>query len=197
MNPDLFYRRIAKITALSPYDRYARLSQFHTELVICYLDLVRSMSGKDAFQTGTDGRTVGQVVAHIAEWERFTIQAAGEMVSGVQCPQIMNLCGYVEADGSAKSFDSVDQFSAYQMHKYADRPWSEIKDIALHTATALHGLFTQPALLSPDTIQRTKKVEWRLPTGLKLNLPVGWYLWMTAIEREVVSHAEDLGWPAA
>lgn len=194
MQADIFYQNIVKIAARSPYDRYALLAEFHTELVTRYLGFIRAMKSQDAAQIGANGRAIGQVVGHIAEWERFTILAAGEVVAGVAWPQIMDLAGYREPDGQALDFASVDEFNAYIAAKQAHWSWDSIRDLALHTAMALHTLFTQPALLSPDTLEQTRKFTWRLPNGLKLTVPVGWYLWMVSIEHEVVEHAADLGW---
>jgi hypothetical protein len=194
MEADLFYQRIVKIAARSPYDRYALLAEFHTELVSHYLNLVRSMTAQEAGRTGVDGRTIGQVVGHIAEWERYIILAAGEMIAGVEWPQIMELSGYQTPDGQLHHFSSEEEFNAYQAARQADQPWEMIRDLALHTALALHTMFSQPALLSPDTLEQTRKYTWRLPNGLKLTIPVGWYLWMVSIEHEVVDHAADLGW---
>ena len=104
MEADLFYQRIVKIAARSPYDRYALLAEFHTELISRYLSLIRSMPPQAAGRIGVDGRTIAQVVGHIAEWERYTILAAGEMIAGVEWPQIMSLSGYQEPDGQIHSF---------------------------------------------------------------------------------------------
>jgi hypothetical protein len=52
------------------------------------------------------GLTIAQVVGHIAEWERFTILAAGEIMAGVQWPRIMTLSGYVEPDGRGQDFSA-------------------------------------------------------------------------------------------
>jgi hypothetical protein len=190
---DLFYQRIVKIAAQSPYDRYGLLAEFHTELVSRYLNLVRSITAEEAKQSCADGRTVAQVVGHIAEWERFTILAAAEMIIGVQWPQMMDMAGYREADGQRHNFAGEVEFNAYQAAKHAQWSWAMIQEMALHTAVALHALFTQPALLSPDTLEQTRKHTWNLPNGLKLTIPVGWYLWMISIEHEAVEHAADLG----
>lgn len=193
MKADLFYQRIVKIAAQSPYDRYGLLAEFHTELVSRYLNLIRPMTANEARQICADGRTVGQIVGHIAEWDRFTILAAGEMVVGIQWPQIMYLSGYREADGQVRNFANVDEFNAYQAAKHAQWPWETIQQLALHTALAVHAMFTQPALLSPDTLEQTQKYTWYLPNGLKLAIPVGWYVWMVSLEHEAVEHAADLG----
>lgn len=191
-NSDYFYQQIAKLAALSPYDRYARLGRFHTDLVLRYLDIIRSLDASDAGQIGSNEQPIGQIIAEVAEWERFTIIAAGEMICGVQWPQIMTLSGYVDDNDQPRGFNNEADFKLYLHQKYLSSSWAEIRELALHTATALHTLFTQPTLLSPDTLQKTKKHEWRLPNGLKLTLPVGWYLWMATIEREAITYAEEL-----
>jgi len=194
MNPDHFYQQIAKLAALSPYDRYARLGRFHTDLVLRYLDVIRPLDAEEAGEVSSSGRPISQIIAEVAEWERFTIAAAGEIICGVQWPQMMNLAGYLDSEGQPRCFDSVDNFKSYLQTKYLSSSWAEIRDLALHTATALHTLFTQPTLLSPDTLQKTRKHEWLLPNGLKVTLPVGWYLWMTTIEREATTYATELNW---
>ncbi|MCB0211910.1 MAG: hypothetical protein KDJ52_21395 [Anaerolineae bacterium] len=192
MNPDHFYQHITKLATLSPYDRYARLGKFHTDLVIQYLDVIRSVNKIDVQQLGANNQSICQTIAEIAEWERFTIFAAGELISGVPWPQMMNLSGYIDGDTQSRTFADKDDFRAYVREKFTGCPWAEIRDLALHTATAIHTLFTHPTLLSPDTLEKTKKQAWPLPNGLKISLPVGWYLWMTAVEREALAYATEL-----
>lgn len=194
MNSDHFYQRIVKIAAQPSYPRYEILAEFHTDVVMRYLNTVQIMTQRQAQQTGSDGRTIGQIVGHIAEWERFTILAAGELAAGLEWPRLMDLEGYLETDGREMDFSSVNNFNAYQMAKQANWPWERIQDLAIHTATALHTLFTHPTILSPDSLERTRGYEWRLPTGIKVSVPVGWYLWMVTLEHEAISHAADLGW---
>jgi hypothetical protein len=145
-------------------------------------------------QSGADGRSVAQVVGHIAEWERYVIFATAEIVNGIKWPRIMTFTGFLDTDGQELSFDSTDAFNAHHAAKHATRPWEQIQELAIHTATALHTIFTQPAILSPDSLQRTNDYKWRLPSGITLTMPVGWYLWMISIEHEAVDHASDLGW---
>lgn len=192
MKTDAFYQRIVKIATQPVYDRYGLLANFHTEIVMRYLDTVQEITKQDAMEVSTDGRTLGQIVGHIAEWERFTISAAAEMMVGVEWPRIMDLAGYMEPDGQLHDFSSVDEFNAYQAAKHATWSWKSIQDRAIYTATALHTLFTQPTLLSPDRLEQTRSYQWRLPNGLRLSVPVGWYLWMVSLEHEAVAHNADL-----
>jgi hypothetical protein len=189
-----FYQRIVEIAAQPPHERHMLLSSLHAEVVAGYLDAIRAITPQDAMRVSSDGRTIAQVVGHIAEWERWTIVATGEMIAGVQWPRIMTALGYVELDGRAQDFVSVDAFNAYQAAKHAAWPWEQIRDLAIHMATTLHTLFTQPVLLTPDRLEQTRVYEWHLPNGVSLAMPVGWYLWMVSIEHEAVDHAADLGW---
>ena len=188
-----FYQRIVEIATQLPHERHALLTRLHTDVVTRYLDAVRAISRQDAARGSSDGRTIAQVVGHIAEWERFTILAAGEMIAGVEWPRIMTMSGYVEPDGRAQDFASVDAFNACQATKHAAWPWERIRDLAVHTATALHALFTEPALLPPERLEQTRACEWHLPNGVTLAVPAGWYLWMVSIKHEAVEHAADLG----
>jgi len=122
MKADAFYQRIVAIAAQSPAERRLSLIHLHTDVVIPYLDAVRAMTAQDATCVSSDGRTLAQVVGHIAEWERFTILAVGEIIAGVRWPQIMNLSGYVEPEGQVRGFASIDAFNAYQAAKHA--AWS-------------------------------------------------------------------------
>ena len=194
MQATIFYKRIVKIATLPPYDRYGLLAELHTEVAMRYINTIRRMAEQEAYQLTNNGRTVSQVVGYIAEWERFTILATGEMIAGVQWPRIMNLAGYLEPNGQSRDFDSVDEFKAYQAAKHAAWSWKETQELAIHTATALIAIFTQPAILSPDILQQTRNYEWRLPNGLKLTIPVGWYLWIVCLEHETITHAAELGW---
>jgi hypothetical protein len=194
MRADEFYQELIKICAQPPYNRYGRLAELHTEIVMRYLSTLRTMTRKQARQSGADGRTIAQVVGHIAEWERYVIFATAEIVNGIKWPRIMTFTGFLDTDGQELSFDSTDAFNAHHAAKHATQPWEEIQELAIHTATALHTIFTQPAILSPDSLQRTNDYKWRLPSGITLTVPVGWYLWLVSIEHEAVDHAKDLGW---
>ena len=194
MKREAFYQQIVEIAAQPPHERHTLLAQLHNEVVTRYLDTVWAITQQDARGVSSDGRTIAQVVGHIAEWERFAILAAGEMIAGLQWPRIMTNSGYLEPDGRALDFASDDAFNAYQATKHASWPWEQIRELAIHTATSLHALFTQTALLSPDRLEQTRGYDWHLAKGTSLVVPCGWYIWTVSIEHEAVEHAADLGW---
>ena len=73
MKAEVFYHKIVAIAAQSPAERRLSLVGLHTDVITPYLNAVRAMTAQDAARVSSDGRTLGQVVGHIAEWERFTI----------------------------------------------------------------------------------------------------------------------------
>jgi hypothetical protein len=192
MKAEAFYHKMVGIAAQSPTERHLSLTRLHTEVITPYLNAVRTMTAQDAARVSSDGRTLGQVVGHIAEWERFTILAVGEIISGVRWPQIMSMSGYVELDGQVREFISVDAFNAYQAAKHAAWSWVKIQNLAIQTATTLQVLFAHPSLVSWERLEQAKVHNWRLPNEMSLTMSCGWYLWMVALEHEVVEHAGDL-----
>lgn len=193
MKAEVFYQKILAIAAQSPADRRISLVSLHTEVVTPYLKAVRAMTAQDALRVSSDNRTLGQVVGHIAEWERFSILAVGEIITGVRWPQIMNLSGYVAPDGQVCEFTSVDAFNDYQAARHAACSWEQIRDLAIQTAVILQILFAHPALVSWEGLEQTKAYRWPLPNEMSVTVSCGWYLWMVTLEHEAVEHALDLG----
>jgi hypothetical protein len=190
---DDFYQDLAVIADQPPAERHCRLTALHTEVVTQYRDTVQTIAPSGAARVTSSGRTVAQVVGHIAEWERYTIQAVGEVISGVEWPRLMSHSGYVEPDGSVHGFVTDDAFNAYQARKHATPSWKEIRHLALTTATVIHGLFTATNFLPAERLEQTSRWDhYRLPTGTTLRIPCGWFLWMITIEHEAVEHTTDL-----
>lgn len=195
MKAEIFYPQIVTIAAQSPAERRLSLLDLHGEVSTAYLKAVRTLTRQDAARLSSDGRTLGQVVGHIAEWERFTILAAGEIISGVHWPRIMDLCGYVELDGQARDFAGVDAFNEYQAKKQAAWSWEHIQAQAIQMAVTLRALFANPSLLPWEHLEQTGEFAWQLPDQTVLTMPCAWYLWMVSLEHEAVEHAVDLGIP--
>jgi hypothetical protein len=193
MKAEIFYHKIVAIAAQPPAERRNSLVGLHTEVVTPYLNAVRAMTAQDAGRVSSDNRTLGQVVGHIAEWERFSILAVGEIITGVRWPQIMNLSGYVEPDGQVCEFSSIDAFNDYQASKHAAWSWEQIQNLAIQTAAILQILFAHPSLVSWERLEQTKAYRWQLPNEMSVMVSCGWYLWMVTLEHEAVEHALDLG----
>ena len=193
MKPDVFYEQMLERSTESPEIRYEQLTILHRQILVAYLTALQAINASSAACTTSDGRTVSQVVAHIAEWERFTLQAIGEMIAGVKWPQIMTLSGYLEPEGQICDFSSVDEFNAYQAAKYLHQPWEQVRAHAERTAKTLSEAFTSGNLLPPDLLEDTREFAWRLAIGKTITLGCGWYLWMVSLAHESVDHADDLG----
>jgi hypothetical protein len=193
MKAEIFYQKIVAIAAQSPAERRLSLIGLHADVVIPYINAVRVITAQDAVHISSDGRTLGQVVGHIAEWERFTVLAVGEIITGVRWPQIMAMSGYVEPDGQVREFTSVDAFNDYQANKHAAWSWVQIQELAIQTAAALQVLFAHPSLVSWERLEQTQAYCWRLPNEMSVTVSCGWYLWMVTLEHEAVEHAVDLG----
>ena len=192
MQSDAFY---AKVLAISnqPADRRVKgMNHLHQECMEVYLQALQKIDDSRAAETGADGRSLTQIVAHIAEWDRYTTLAIGEIIAGILEPQIMNLKGFIEPDGRILSFKNVDDFNAYQAKKYKNASWPEVKELAIRMAVALQGIFSQPAILPYDLLEKTSPYRWRLAGGSLISLPVAWFLWIVTLEHEVVEHAVDL-----
>lgn len=194
MEAALFYPRVATILELPPPERHQQLLILHDGILAGYLQLVGGMTLQFAQRIGRDGRTLAQIVGHIAEWERYTILAAAELVCGATWPRIMQYSGYLETDGRELNFTNEEEFNAYQAAKHAAMPWEQIRQLALRTAPALHAFFSHPALLTAERLENTHPIQWGLPGYEKRPIPLGWYLWIISLEHEAVEHAADLGW---
>jgi len=175
---------------MPPSKRHSAVAELHAQVVDVYLGAVGSIQDVAASQPSSDGRTIGQVVGHIAEWEPWVLQAGGEIASGVVWPRIMELSAYVDIDGQVRDFRDVEDFNAFQATKQARWPWSRIQALAVRTATAVQSLFVQ--VLAPEYLEETRDYTWELPGRVRMTLPCGWYLRLVTLEHEAVEHADDL-----
>lgn len=192
MQPEAFYRRYGSLLELRPDDRHAGLRALHAETLDEYTRWLRAIQPGAAAAPASDGRSIGLVVGHIAAWDRFLIQAGGEILSGVEWPGFMELRGYLGEDGERRDFESIDAFNAFHARHQQHLDWAMIQSDALDRAQAAAALFCSPGLLTPERLERSRPTEWGLPGGKRLSAPVGWLIWMIVLEHESVEHAEDL-----
>ena len=192
MNPLAFYGRIARMLAKPPRRRYPALDRLSRTILDDYVAALRSITPERASEGVEDGRTIIQLVGHIVEWDRWTILAAGEIAAGVRAPHIMSLQGYFETNGTALEFSDLEDFNNYQAAKYSTRPWPRVLKLAVHTSTAVHALFGNAHLIAPEILEQTEPYDWAMPSGERITLPCGWYLWIAALEHKAVEHRKDL-----
>jgi hypothetical protein len=193
MKPEQFYPKIFALSNMPANIRVKGMNRIHSESLAAYLSAIYAIDSEKASQICPDGRTIAQIVAHIAEWERYIIQSMGDIISGVRKPFVLTLKGYHDVDGTRVDFDTIDEFNDFQVLKYKNTPWSEIKPLAIHTASALQGIFSQPVVLPFDLMEKTEPYDWHIPGGSLVSIPVAWYLWIVVLEHEVVDHAQELG----
>ena len=206
MNPERFYERVTAACALPPAERHTRLSKLHAQVLAAYLAAVQDITAQQAAQPAADGRTVQQVVGHIAEWERFGILSAGDILAGLAHPRmITSLDGFLQSDGQPLAFAGIDAFNHYAAGCHAARSqmpddlagtWAETQALALDTALTLNALFSQPDLLTAGRLEKTLPFRKRLQNGAVIRgIAMGWNLWLTMLEHEAVEHAADLRLP--
>ncbi len=192
MKAEMFYAKILA-TSNQPAERRVKgMNHLHLECMESYLSALNKIDDRRAAEKGSDGRTISQIVGHIAEWDRYTALAIGEITAGILEPQIMHLNGFLEPDGRIISFKNVHEFNSYQAEKYKDTQWDDVRDLAIRMAKALQGIFSQPAILPYSLLEKTSPFRWKLAGGSLISLPVAWYLWIVTLEHEVVEHAVDL-----
>jgi len=197
MQADDFYSRYASLLALPPNDRHARLCALHADTLAEYTGWLRAITPETARSTSSDGRSIALVVGHIAAWDRFMLQACGEMLSGAAWPGFMDLLGYLDESGERRDFQSIDAFNAFHADVQRNRPWEHIRSEALDRAAAARSIFAEPGLLTPERLERTRRTEWGMTLGRRAHAAVGWQIWMIILEHEVVEHAADLAGAAA
>jgi hypothetical protein len=192
MKPEHFYPKIFAISNMPANIRVKGMNRIHSECLSTYLSAIYAIDHEKAAQICPDGRTMAQIVAHIAEWERYIIQSMGDIISGVKNPPFLSCKAYLDTDGTGVDFDSIDEFNEFQAHKYKNSDWTDIQKLAIHTASALQGIFSQPVVLPFDLMEKTEPYDWHVPGGSIVSIPVAWYLWIVVLEHEVVDHADVL-----
>jgi hypothetical protein len=110
-------------------------------------------------------------------------------MAGLDLPGLMIHERYVEPDGHVFPFHTNDEFNARKAEKYAMRPWAEVQEVAIDTASLCYRLWARSGLLTPQRLEQTRPYpHYRLPIGVTLSLPCGWFLWMITLEHEGVEH---------
>ncbi|MDX2076962.1 MAG: hypothetical protein SFZ02_11055 [bacterium] len=198
MHPDEFYPKVHEIMALPAKDRHAGMTNLHTQAMNHYVNRLKTMTEAEALTpvtVGDDHRTVLQIAGHIAEWERFIILSASDMLIGLEHPRLMtSLDGYVALDGSMPTFGSIDGFNAYFAEQQKTWSWDKMRAFAIETTTTVYEMFTNPMLLNAERIERTKIWRKRLNTGdIIPNIAVGWSVWLIALEHIATEHVVELG----
>lgn len=194
MEMKLFYETMRRLHPLPPTERHAAFADLHHQALAEYSGAVSRLDVASAARPSSDGRSLAAVIGHIAEWDRFMILACGEMLAGVEKPQMLHgLRGWLAPDGTTQAFKNIDDFNAFQLVRQSSLPWQEIQTTALSAARTLYSLFTTPGLLDAARLEGTAPARQRLPDGTILPMRAGWVIWWIVIEHEAAEHAADLG----
>lgn len=193
-NRAAFYQLLGEIAALPPNERHERMVALHAEVTEGYCSAVARLSEQDAARVGPDGRTVAQVIGHILEWDRFTLLGVGELLAGVEFPRIVNNVGWLDRAGQEYTFESVDEFNAFQAQQALTMEWTDIRDGTIRAARRLQAVFAHPNLVNAELLDRTRPFTFTLGEDLTLTLPVGWYMWMLVVEHQAIEHVDEVGW---
>ena len=192
-----FEKQLYASIPLAATERHAALRALHTTVLESYLDALSAITPERAAQTvsETDPRSISQLVGHIAAWEQFAIQAAGQILGGVSRPRIVSgLDGFADADGSLLNFTDIDAFNARSTRLYADWPWEEVRALAIDTAKTFHILFTHPDLLTAEKLEATDQDYRRAENGEMVpGLRMGWSLWLIFLSHPISEHGQALG----
>lgn len=192
MKAENFYTRVQQALLGEPGKRHLNFSTLHAETLVEYTGAVKAIDAAKAAQPSSDGRSLHQVVGHIMEWDRYMIQAIGEMLSGIPEPQMWSLKGFHLVDNSTLDFKSIDDFNAYHAGQQSSLSWEILQSQALDCARVLYTLFTTPGLMDTARLDATGPSTFSLPGGIQIQSTLGWQLWMVVIEHEGVEHAVDL-----
>ncbi len=201
MSPLDFYAHVSAAMQDPPVERHARLRVIHQEALAVYVQGLAAVSADQVARpqpVSGDARTVAEIVAHIEAWDRFALMAAGDVLAGIRHPRMVtDLSGYVETDGSAVVFASIDAFNDYQARRSRAWTWDDLKGRAVASATTLYALFEHPTLLNADRLEAGDRHHKRLHNGTVLNdIAMGWHLWLTMIEHIAVEHRNLIEWMA-
>ena len=192
-----FEKQLYASIPLAAQERHAALRALHTTVLENYLAALAAITPERAAQivSETDPRSISQLVGHIAAWEQFAIQAAGQILGGVSRPRIVTgLDGFADADGRQLNFADIDEFNARSTRLYADWAWEDVRALAIQTAQTFHILFTHPNLLTAEKLEATDPEYRRAENGEMVpGLRMGWSLWLIFLSHPISEHGQVLG----
>jgi hypothetical protein len=189
MIPD-FYDRMEQSFQQSSSMRMSMFREMHSQIAKDYIAAIRRIDATQAEHMCADGRTLKQVVGHIAEWDRFLLLASGELLAGIKNPRIMLDRGFLLPDGSEPLFSGVDGFNAFIAERQRTIAWLEIQQIAVQSALLLERIFA--SVMPADLLDATIPFRWQIIGDRAVDTTAGWFLWGITIEHEGPGHAQEL-----
>ena len=191
MDERSFINEIRSTFSLAPQQRLQAMISLHQKVCEAYCQAVSGIDEAHAESKSSDGRLIKQVVGHIMEWDRFTLQCYGQLLSGVKNRKILWKTGYTDSMGEPFNFSSIEAFNNFQMERQATVPWAQIQVDAIRLAKTLQSLLSS-TLITPQLLEDTETISPELYDGQRLPIPSGWFLWYVILDHEAVEHATDL-----
>jgi len=149
-----------------------------------FLREVQSLDGEQAAMPWTeDGRSLKEIVGHIAGWERWTVAGLAEIAAGQSEPGIMSLSGYPE--GIAR-YATMDVFNAVRMSEARERPWAELLE---ESAAVFDRMMATAERVPAARLLETSDFYWPELGG---TVPCGLYLLMVAAHHYQVEHLPEV-----
>lgn len=197
MNADSFYVQVRSGFGMSPEQRHRHFTKLHTSVLNEYVRAIRFTVTDLAEQPAADAedpRPIKLIVAQMAEWDRFAIVAASDILTGLAVPRMVhNLHGYLDADGQQHDFDDIAAFGAFQGQRYQDTDWLDVQRLAIDLAETVHAMFSQPKLVNSTRLEATQATTLTLSNGETfVDIPMGWGLWLLVLENTGVRYADAL-----
>jgi ubiquinone/menaquinone biosynthesis C-methylase UbiE len=122
---------------LDPEPQKQRLLEILRSCRFTFMREVQDLDGEQAATPWTpDGRSMKEIVGHIAGWELWTTAAFEEIAAGSAEPAMMSLAGYPHG---ISRYASIDAFNAARMAEARERPWSDLLATSDATFDALVG----------------------------------------------------------
>ncbi|MBF6600720.1 MAG: methyltransferase domain-containing protein [Dehalococcoidia bacterium] len=153
----------------------------------CRFTFMREVQGLDGEQAATpwtaDGRSMKEIIGHIAGWETWTAAACDEIAAGSAEPAMMSLSGYPHGIGR---YASIDTFNAARMAEARERPWAEL----LASSDATFGALLAAVERTPAAaLAQTASFFWPDVGG---TVPCGVYLLMVAAYHYQEEHLAEV-----
>jgi hypothetical protein len=149
-----------------------------------FVSAVESLTEEEASAPGPNGKSLKEIVAHMAAWDEWTAAGLREIAHGAMSPSILRLEGH--PDGP---FASVDEFNAASFAWGREQTWASVLD---RSRKAFESLIEAAESLTGADLARTVPYEWR---ALQLTLPAGLYLLLEDARHYAEEHASDVPAP--
>ena len=169
---------------LAPEEQRLRLIEVLRSCRFAMMREVQDLSGEQASTPWTeDGRTVKEIVGHIAGWERWVTAALDEIAAGQNEPSIMSLSGYPD---HVSRYSSIDSFNRKRMEEARETPWT---DVLAGSHAAFEAMIAAAERVPAPALASTAEFFW---PDLGGTVPCGVYLLMVSAHHYQNEHLPEI-----